>query len=133
MPTKKAPKKSPAKKAAARKSRAKVVVKASVPKTKKAPAKKKSAKRPAPKKSTPSSGRQTYGPREQKIAGNALKLVDQAAAVLRKGIRTTADNSEKNRIAAKKRAHDLLTQATSSLTDLLKTGSSTIHNVIGRL
>lgn len=73
------------------------------------------------------------GPREQKLASSALKLVDQAAALLRQGIRTSANTSEKARLEAKQRAHTLLTKASSSLSDALNEGSSTLHKLIGKL
>lgn len=73
------------------------------------------------------------GPREQAIATSALKLVDEAAAALRKGIRATAETSEKSRLASKQKAHDLLTQATSSLSSLLGGTSSALHKAISKL
>lgn len=109
-PTKKAASKSPRKPAAAK----------AAPKTKTAKTTTKSSTRP-------------LGAREQKLASSALKLVDEAAALLRKGITTTADVSEKNRLAAKKRAHGLLNKATSSLSSILEGGSDAIHKVIGKI
>lgn len=114
-PTKKAAPKSPKKPAAAK----------AAPKTKTA---KKTTKPAAAKSST-----RPLGAREQKLASSALKLVDEAAALLRKGITTTADVSEKNRLAAKKRAHGLLNKATSSLSSILEGGSDALHKVIGKI
>lgn len=102
----------------------------------KAPAKKTTAKKPAAKatakvkKAVASAPR---GPRETKAANAALKLVDEAAAALRKGIRDTAGVSEKNRLAAKKKAHDLLTKATSSLSSLLSNSSSVLKSAIDKI
>jgi hypothetical protein len=114
-PTKKAASKSPKKPAAAK----------AAPKTKTA---KKTTKPAATKSST-----RPLGAREQKLASSALKLVDEAASLLRKGITTTADVSEKNRLAAKKRAHGLLNKATSSLSSILEGGSDALHKVIGKI
>ncbi|GAT34167.1 hypothetical protein TSACC_22591 [Terrimicrobium sacchariphilum] len=114
-PTKKAASKSPKKPAAAK----------AAPKTKTA---KKTTKPAATKSST-----RPLGAREQKLANSALKLVDEAAALLRKGINTTADVSEKNRLAAKKRAHGLLNKATSSLSSILGSSSDALHKVIGKI
>ena len=84
-----------------------------------------------PKKSAPRA--KPAGPREEKLANSALKLVDEAASLLRKGIKTTADVSDKNREAARKRAHGLLTKAASSLGGLLDTGTSALHKAISKL
>ncbi len=115
-PTKKAASKSPTKAAAPK----------AAPKTKTTA--KKTTKPSATKSST-----RPLGAREQKLASSALKLVDEAAALLRKGINTTADVSEKNRLAAKKRAHGLLNKATSSLSSILEGGSDALHKVIGKI
>lgn len=106
--------KAPAKKSAAR------------PKTAKS-----AARKPATKAKKTSS--KPAGPREQKLASSALKLVDEAAALLRRGITTGADISEKNRLEAKKRAHNLLNKATSSLSSLLESGSSVISKAISKI
>lgn len=112
MPTKK-------KKTTAKKSPVKAVKKAA---PKKAPARKTS-----PKKSKPA------GPREQKAASAALKLVDEAAALLRKGIRTSADTTEKTRHEAKQKAHALLNKASSSLGDLLSGSTSVLRSAINKI
>lgn len=120
MPAKKkTSRKSPTKKAPARKA------------VRKAPVKK-AARKPAKKKTAAAKARPA-GPREQAIAHNALKLVDQAAAALRKGIRTSADTSEKARLQAKQQAHSLLTKASTTLGDLLSGGTSALRKVIGKI
>lgn len=118
----------PAKKKTSRKSPAKKAA------TKKAPARKvvKKTTKPAKKKTTAAKS-QPAGPREQAIANNALKLVDQAAALLRKGIRTSADTSAKTRLQAKQQAHTLLTKASSTLGGLLSDSTSVLHKVIGKI
>lgn len=112
----------PAKKSASKKVAAKTTAKKSSTRKKSAPKKPASVKHSKP-----------AGPREQKLASSALKLVDQAAALLRQGIRTSANTSEKARLEAKQRAHTLLTKASSSLSDALNEGSSTLHKLIGKL
>jgi DNA-binding protein HU-beta len=83
--------------------------------------------------SKPKSSAKPAAAHEEKLTSSALKLVDEAAALLRKGIKTTADVSEKNREEARKRAHSLLTKATSSLNDLLDSGTSALHKAISKL
>lgn len=94
---------------------------------KKSAPKKKAAKRKTVKQSRPA------GPREQKLANNALKLVDQAASILRQGIRTSANTTEKARHEAKQKAHNLLNRASDTLGDILSGGTSTLRNVINRI
>jgi len=107
---------------------------------KKTTTKKAAPKKAAPKKKTttvkkaaPASKSKPAGPREHKAAESALKLVDQAASLLREGIRNSADTTEKARLQAKQKAHGLLTKATLSLSDLLEGSSSALHKVIGKL
>ena len=80
------------------------------------------AKKPAP-----------AGPREEALANDALKLVDKAAALLRKGIRSGAETTHKTRLEAKHQAHGLLTKASSVLGDLLNESTTTLHKVINKI
>ncbi len=82
---------------------------------------KKSAPKPAPK------------PKDHSVTESALKLVDEAAALLRKGISTGSDSSEKARIEARKQAHSLLNKASSSLSDILDGSASVLRKVINKL
>jgi hypothetical protein len=72
-------------------------------------------------------------PREEALANEALKLVDQAAALLRKGIRNSAETTQKTRLEAKQQAHGLLNKASSVLSDVISQSSSTLHKVINRI
>lgn len=92
-------------------------------------AKKKPAKKPA-KKAT---SQKTTVSREHSVTQSALKLVDEAAALLRKGISTGSDSSEKARLAAKKKAHSLLNKATDSLSDVLDESASVLRKVINKI
>jgi hypothetical protein len=73
------------------------------------------------------------GPREEAIANDALKLVDKAAGLLRKAIRSSAETSRTTRLDAKQQAHTLLTKASSTLGQVLDQGTSTLHNVINKI
>ena len=73
------------------------------------------------------------GPREEAIANEALKLVDKAAGLLRKAIRSGAETSRTTRLEAKQQAHTLLTKASSTLGQVLNRGTSTLHNVINKI
>ncbi len=63
----------------------------------------------------------------------ALKLVDEAAGLLRKGITTSASTTGKAREEAKKKAHALLTKASSSLESLLSEGTSALRKTINKI
>lgn len=109
----------------------------------KAKAKVKAAvKKPAPKKTIPgktaaakASTKTTKIPagREAKLAEQALKFVDEAAAVLRSGIRTGAETTAKSRIEAKKKANALLGKASSNLSKAIGDGASALQNLLGKL
>jgi len=71
--------------------------------------------------------------REHKLAEQALKFVDEAASVLRAGIRGGAATTAKSRIAAKKKAHDLLGRASSDLSKAIKDGASVLQNILGKI
>ena len=73
------------------------------------------------------------GAREEALANEALKLVDKAAALLRKGIRSSAETTHKARTDAKHEAHGLLNNASSVLGDLLHQSTSTLHKVIEKI
>ena len=98
--------------------------------------KKNTAKKPAPKTAnsrTTAAKKSTAGPREEALATEALKLVDKAAALLRKGIRSGAETTHKTRLEAKQQAHGLLNKASSVLDDLLTESASTLHKVINKI
>ncbi len=88
----------------------------------------KTARKPAPKATTKASA-STH----DELTKNTLKFVDEAAALLRKGITTGADAGEKSRVAANKKAHSLLGKASSSLSDLLGGGASLLRKVSEKL
>ena len=95
-----------------------------MPATKKKPAKKpvkKPTKKPAPK------------PKDYSVTESALKFVDEAAALLRKGINTTADSSEDARREARKKAHSLIDKASESLSDLLDGSASVLRKITKKI
>ncbi len=71
--------------------------------------------------------------REHKLAEQALKFVDEAAALLRSGIREGAATTAKSRIAAKKKAHALLGKATSNLSSAIEDGASVLQDLIKKI
>lgn len=71
--------------------------------------------------------------REQKLAEQALKLIDDAAAVLRDGIRSGAKTTATSRIEAKKKAHSLLEKAAGNLSKAVDSSTSVLQSVISRL
>jgi hypothetical protein len=73
------------------------------------------------------------GPREEALANDALKLVDRAAGLLRKAIRSSAESSRTTRLEARHQAHTLLTKASSALGQVLNQSTSTLHKVINKI
>jgi hypothetical protein len=73
------------------------------------------------------------GPREEALANDALKLVDKAAGLLRKAIRSGAETSRTTRLEAKQQAHSLLTKASSALAQVINESTSTLHKVINKI
>ncbi len=71
--------------------------------------------------------------REQRLAEQALSLVDQAAAVLRDRIRDGATQTAKGRIAAKKKANTLLTRASGNLNKAVDSGTANLQKLLGKL
>jgi hypothetical protein len=96
--------------------------------TKKPAAKKSPAKKPAAAKA-----RKPTVSREDKVAASALKLVDEAASLLRKGIVTGSTATERAREDAKKKAQVLLNKASASLGDLLTGSTSALRKVINKI
>jgi len=71
--------------------------------------------------------------REHHLAEQALNFLDEAASVLRSGIREGAATTAKSRIAAKKKAHDLIGIASKNLSIAIEGSSSTLQSLIGKL
>jgi hypothetical protein len=92
----------------------------------------KSAPRKASSRNT-TARKSTAGAREEALASEALRLVDKAAALLRKGIRSSAETTQKARTDAKHEAHGLLNKASSVLGNLLNKSTSTLHKVIEKI
>jgi hypothetical protein len=109
------------------------------PAAKKSTPTKKAAKKPAPKKSTTKKDTVSTADvkipagREHKLAEQALKLVDQAASVLRDGIRVSASTTAKSRVAAKKKANSLLDKASSALTKAIHHGNDSIQKIVDKI
>ncbi len=68
--------------------------------------------------------------REQKLAEQALSLVDQAAAVLRDRIRDGATQTAKGRLAAKKKANTLLSRASGNLHKAVDFGTTNLKKIL---
>lgn len=91
--------------------------------------KKKTAKKPAKKPAS----KPAPECHDHSVTSSALKLVDEAAALLRKGISTGSDSSEKARLEARKKAHSLLNKASTSLSDVLDGSASILRKVINKI
>jgi hypothetical protein len=99
--------------------------------------KKTAAKNPLKKKTIPAKVSSKAEPiphgREHKLAEQALKFVDEAASLLRSGIREGAATTAKSRIAAKKKAHNLLGKASVNLSKAIGDGASVLQDLIKKI
>jgi uncharacterized protein HemX len=96
--------------------------------TKKPATKKKSAHaKPAPKVRSKKNGGPT------KLATQALKILDEAAVLLRTGIQEGTQTTERTRILAKKKAHSLLGKASRTLSHAIEDGTSTLQKIIKKM
>ena len=87
--------------------------------------KKKTSKKSAPKPAA----KPAQKSKDHSVTESALKLVDEAAALLRKGINTSSDATDTARREARKKAHSLLDKASESLSDLLEGSASVLRKV----
>jgi hypothetical protein len=106
---------------------------ASKTKTKKVTAKKTTPKRPAAKTKKPAVKKNSTQHLEDVMTKQALKFIDEAASLLRSGIKSSQKNTSKARETAHKKAHSLLGKATRHLDDALKSGSSFLRQAINKL
>ena len=71
--------------------------------------------------------------REHKLADQSLKFVDEAAALLRTGIQEGAAMTAKSRIAAKKKAHNLLGKASHNLSKAIEESTSVLQDLLKKI
>lgn len=88
----------------------------------------------APKKK-PKAGKKAAAPKPatDSLTEQALKFVDEAAALLRSGIREGAKTTAHSRAVAKKKAHRLLDQASTNLSQAIEGGASALQKILKKL
>ena len=94
---------------------------------------KKSASPKAKRKALPSKKATPAKPAADSLAEQALKFVDEAAALLRSGIRESAKTTERSRATAKKTAHHLLGRASTSLSQAIEDGASALQKILKKM
>lgn len=102
----------------------------------KKPAAKKTVPTPIPAKAKSAQAKTTKaipGAREQRLAEQALSLIDQTAALLRSGVREGASQTAKGRLAAQKRASGLLNRASNTLTKAVESGTSSLDSLLKKI
>jgi len=104
-----------------------------MPKPKRKSAPKKSASPKSKKKSLPAKTASKAKPVADNLAEQALKFVDEAAALLRSGIRQGAKSTAKSRAVAKKKAHRLLGQASNNLSHAIEGGASALQRILKKM
>ena len=70
---------------------------------------------------------------ESKVSSNVIKLIDQAAVVLRKSVETGAEASEKARSLAHRRAHSLIEDAHKRLTQILDDSETVLKKGVKKI
>jgi len=95
--------------------------------------KKKSAARKSKTKPRPVKKAATAKPAVDHLADQALKFVDEAASLLRSGIREGAKTTAHSRAAAKRKAHRLLDQASTSLSQAIEGGTSALQRILKKM
>ncbi len=91
---------------------------------------KKAASKKAPAKKTNVASLQSF---EDAVTKEALKLVDEAAGLLRLGIKNSQKATSKARETTHKKAHSLLSKATGHLDDALKSSASFLRKAINKI
>jgi hypothetical protein len=104
-----------------------------MPKSKRKSLPKKSAAPKSVKKPLPAKKATAAKPASDHLVEQALKFVDEAAALLRSGIRQGAKTTSQSRAAAKKKAHSLLSKASTSLSQAIEGGTSALQNLLKKL
>jgi len=72
-------------------------------------------------------------PAADNMAEQALKFVDEAAALLRHGIRKGAKTTSQSRAAAKTKAHHLLGRASKSLSQAIEGGATALQKILKKM
>jgi hypothetical protein len=101
--------------------------------TRRAPANKPSAKKKTvlAKHTSKATAKPTV--QHNKLATQALKFLDEATALLRTGIQEGAQTTGESRILAKKKAHNLLGQASKTLSQAIEDGATTLQGIIKKM
>ena len=94
---------------------------------------KKTASRKAKTRPLPAKKAAKAKPAADHLADQALKFVDEAAALLRSGIREGAKTTAHSRAVAKKKAQRLLDQASTSLSQAIEGGTSALQRILKKL
>ena len=68
-----------------------------------------------------------------KVAKQALGFLEEAAALLRAGIRESAKTSSNSRIVVKKKAHHLLVKASKELSNAIEEGTKSLQQIINKI
>jgi|688.fasta_scaffold406507_1 hypothetical protein len=71
--------------------------------------------------------------RRNLLAKEALKFVDEAASVLRIGIREGVKTTDRSRIVAKRKAHNLLGKASRNLSKAIEDSASALQDIIRKI
>ena len=68
-----------------------------------------------------------------KVAKQALSFLDEAASLLRDGIRESAKTTANSRIVVKKKAHHLLGKASKELSKAIEEGAKSLQQIVEKI
>ncbi|MBI4023940.1 MAG: hypothetical protein HY360_03105 [Verrucomicrobia bacterium] len=80
-----------------------------------------------------SSKSKSYCPESDPLVNSAVKLIDQAASLLKRGILTGAEKSADTRHTVKVKASHLVNEASEKLQDAIDKGASTLRKGLRKL
>lgn len=68
-----------------------------------------------------------------RVAKQALGFLDEAASLLRAGIRESAKTTAHSRIVVKKKAHHLLGKASKELSNAIEEGAKSLQKIVAKI
>ena len=82
---------------------------------------------------TAKTSRKSKGHEREPLVQSAVKLIDQAASLLKEGVIASAGKTAKSRHAMKVKASSLVNQASDKLTDAIRDGSTALRKGLTKL
>ncbi len=85
------------------------------------------------KKTKSTTAKSKPAPARDEVTTKIISFIDEAAGLLKQGVRQTSDQTESARKAARKKALTLLGKASTHLNDAIEQGASALRKEIRKL